>query len=295
MVLNKKTGIFDVVNGIIMILMMIIMIYPLWFCVVGAFSDGMDFARGGVFVWPRMFTLDNFKAMFYNNSISTAFQVTILKCIVGTVTMLFFTTLVAYGMTRPNLRFKNFYILFIMIPMFFDGGLIPRFILFKDIKLYNTFWVYIIPGLFNIWNMIILQSFIRELPQSLIESAKMDGASEYRVFFRIVVPLSKPVLAAIALFSIVEHWNKYFDSMMYTSSNSLQTIQLYLKKIITDPAVASAMGVETAMAMPEDAVRVTPQTIKLAAMTLTALPIIAAYPFLQKYFVKGMMIGAVKG
>lgn len=206
--------------------------------------------RGGVYLWPRVWTLDNFKAVFRDKSILNSFAVTIAKCAVGTVTSVLFTCLVSYGLCRPNLKFKKVYIPFIMFTMFFGGGLIPYFLLIRGLHLYNTFWVYIIPSLFNVWNMIIIQSFMRELPEALNESAKMDGAGEYRIFLQIILPLSKPVIAAISLFTIVGHWNSYFDSMMYTADASLQTIQLYLKKVITDPSVAAGMGATAARVVP---------------------------------------------
>ncbi|GHU59426.1 hypothetical protein FACS189444_4700 [Spirochaetia bacterium] len=173
--------------------------------------------------------------------------------------------------------------------------MIPFFVLIRDLHLYNNFLVYIIPGFFSVWNMIIIQSFLRELPQSLIEAAKIDGYHEYAILFKIVIPLSAPVLAAIALFTVVGHWNAYFDSMLYTSSPSLQTIQYYLKKVITDPSMSGSMGRQAAQQVPEAARRITPQTIKLAAMAVTAMPVIIIYPFLQKHFAKGVMIGSVKG
>jgi putative aldouronate transport system permease protein len=271
------------------------MIYPIWFCIIGAFSDGQDYMRGNIYLWPRKITMHNFQALFYERQILDAFRVTVLKCVIGTVTSLLFTTIVAYGMTRPALKFKNFYIAFIMFTMFFSGGMIPYFVLIKNLKLYNRFLVYIIPTLFSVWNMIIIQSFLREIPASLIEAAKIDGYNEYAILFRIIIPLSTPVLSAIALFTVVGHWNSYFDSMLLTSSSSLQTIQYYLKKVITDPAMSNQMGREAAMQLPEAARRITPQTIKLAAMTVTAVPVMVIYPFMQKYFAKGMMIGSIKG
>ncbi|MDR1905040.1 MAG: carbohydrate ABC transporter permease [Treponema sp.] len=293
--MKTKTGVFDVLNVSLMIGMVFIMIYPIWYCFIGAVSEGQDYMRGGVYLWPRKFTLNNLQSLFFEPVILAAFRVTIFKCIIGTGTALLFTTIVAYGMTRPNLKFKKFYIAFIMFTMFFSGGMIPYFILIRNIRLYNTFWVYIIPTLFSVWNMIIIQSFIRELPAALLEAAKMDGYGEYSILFRIVIPLSTPVLAAITLFTVVGHWNSYFDSMMYTSSPALQTIQYYLKKVITDPSMTTSMGSSAVMQLPEIARRITPQTLKLAAMAVTALPVMLIYPFLQKYFVKGMMIGSVKG
>ncbi len=292
---KKKPETFDLVNGVVMILMMAVMIFPFWYCIAGSLNDGTDYLRGGVYLWPREFVLSNYKAVFRDASIFNAFKITILKSIVGTATSLMVTALAAYAMTRPALKGKRFYAPFMTLTMYFGGGLIPYFIIIKDLHLYDSFWVYIIPGLFSVWNMIILRSFFAELPGELIEAAKLDGAGEYRIFFQIVLPLSKAVLATIVLFSLVGHWNSYFDSMMYTSSQELQTIQFFLKKMITDPGTASSLASSAAMAIPAEARKVTPQTIKLAAMVVTSLPIICVYPFLQKYFVKGTMVGSVKG
>jgi len=286
---------FDWINIPLMLVMMFIMLYPFWYTLVGSLNEGMDYIRGGVYWWPRKFTLYNYKAVFMDNQILQAFWITICKCIVGTVTSLLFTSLVSYAITRPNLKLKKLYIPFMIVTLFFSGGLIPYFILIQNLQLYNTFWVYIIPTLFSVYYMIIIQSFMRELPSSLIESAKIDGASEYRIFFQVILPLSKPVLATIALFTMVNHWNSYFDSMMYTNSQSLQTIQLFLKKIITDPSVARSLSTAAVAAVPDQAVKLTPQTIKLATMIVTAAPIVMTYPYLQKYFVKGFTMGAVKG
>ena len=290
--LNRSTA-FDWINYTVMVLLAFIMIYPLWYCVAGSLNEGMDYLRGGVFLWPRKWTLANYKAVFLDSAILNAFWVTIWKCLVGTVTSVLCTAMVAYAITRPKLRLKKLYIPFIMLTMFFSGGLIPYFILIVDLGLYDSFWVYVIPTMFSAYNMIIIQSFMRELPSELIESAKLDGASEYRIFFQMILPLSKPVLATIALFTVVTHWNSYFDSMMYTSSQELQTIQLFLKKVITDPSVSRGLGSAATIAIP--AATLTPQVVKLATMVVTALPVVCIYPFLQRYFVKGVTVGAVKG
>ena len=291
--LNRSTA-FDWINYTVMVLLAFIMVYPLWYCVAGSLNEGMDYLRGGVFLWPRKWTLANYKAVFLDSAILNAFWVTIWKCLVGTVTSVLCTAMVAYAITRPKLRLKKLYIPFIMLTMFFSGGLIPYFILIVDLGLYDSFWVYVIPTMFSAYNMIIIQSFMRELPSELIESAKLDGASEYRIFFQMILPLSKPVLATIALFTVVTHWNSYFDSMMYTSSQELQTIQLFLKKVITDPSVSRGLGSAATIAIPDQAATLTPQVVKLATMVVTALPV-CIYPFLQRYFVKGVTVGAVKG
>ena len=292
--LNRSTA-FDWINYAVMVLLAFIMVYPLWYCVAGSLNEGMDYLRGGVFLWPRKWTLANYKAVFLDSAILNAFWVTIWKCLVGTVTSVLCTAMVAYAITRPKLRLKRLYIPFIMLTMFFSGGLIPYFILIVDLGLYDSFWVYVIPTMFSAYNMIIIQSFMRELPSELIESAKLDGASEYRIFFQMILPLSKPVLATIALFTVVTHWNSYFDSMMYTSSQELQTIQLFLKKVITDPSVSRGLGSAATIAIPDQAATLTPQVVKLATMVVTALPVVCIYPFLQRYFVKGVTVGAVKG
>ena len=292
--LNRNTA-FDWINYAVMVILAFVMIYPLWYCVAGSLNEGMDYLRGGVFLWPRKWTFANYKAVFLDSAILNAFWVTIWKCLVGTVTSVLCTAMVAYAITRPKLRLKKLYIPFIMLTMFFSGGLIPYFILIVDLGLYDSFWVYVIPTMFSAYNMIIIQSFMRELPSELIESAKLDGASEYRIFFQMILPLSKPVLATIALFTVVTHWNSYFDSMMYTSSQELQTIQLFLKKVITDPSVSRGLGSAATIAIPDQAATLTPQVVKLATMVVTALPVVCIYPFLQRYFVKDVTVGAVKG
>lgn len=292
---KKKIELFDIINAILMIFMMFVMIFPLWYSIVGSFNEGQDYVRGGVYFWPREWTTANYNAVFRDPNIINSFIVTAAKSVVGTFSALLVTSLAAYALSRHQLKRRNFYMGFMMLTMYFGGGLIPYFILINDLNLYDSFWVYVIPGLFSVWNMIIIRSFFVELQQSLIDSAKIDGAGEYRIFFQIVMPLSKAVLATITLFSLVGHWNSFFDSMMYTSSAELQTIQLFLKKIITDAGAAQGVANQAARQIPEAAQKITPQTIKLAAMVVTALPIICVYPFLQKYFVKGVMIGSVKG
>ncbi|MFI3200224.1 MAG: carbohydrate ABC transporter permease [Eubacteriales bacterium] len=292
---KKKFDLFDVVNYILITLMVVIMIFPFWYSVAGSFNNGTDYLKGGVYLWPREFTLMNYKTVFLSNDIFSAFYITILKTLVGTFTSLYVTSLAAYAMTRQKLYFRKFYAAFMTITMYFSGGLIPYFLLINQLNLYNSFWVYVIPGLFSVWNMIILRSFFQELPETLLDAAKIDGAGEYRIYFQIVLPLSKAVLATIILFSLVGHWNSYFDSMMYTSSKSLQTIQLFLQKLITEPGTSNTLSSAALAAIPESAQQATPQTIKLAAMVITALPIICIYPFLQKYFAKGVMVGSVKG
>ncbi|MDR1902606.1 MAG: carbohydrate ABC transporter permease [Treponema sp.] len=297
--MNTKRGhprieLFDIVNYILMVCMMFVMLFPFWYSVAGSLNEGMDYLRGGIYFWPRAFTLANYHAVFKDKTIWNSFFVSAAKSILGSLSACLVTALAAYAMSRPQLKMKKFYAILIAITMYFGGGLIPYFILINNLGLYNSFWVYIIPGLFSVWNMIIFRSFFVDIPGSLIESAKIDGANEYHIFFRIIIPLSKAVLAAILLFSMVGHWNSYFDSMMYTSSSSLQTIQLFLKRVITDSSAAASMAGIASRTIPAQVMKINPQTLKLAAMVVTAFPILCVYPFLQKYFVKGVLIGSVK-
>lgn len=292
---SKGNWIFDSINALIMIVVVLITLGPFWYCLVGSLSDGYDFLRGGVFFWPREFTTMNYRAVFADNAIFQAYKITIARTVLGTAASVLFTALVAYGLSKKEIMGRKLYNALMLFTMFFGGGLIPYYLTLKSINLIDSFWVYILPCLFSVWNMIIFQSSFREIPQSLFESAKMDGAGEYRIFIQLVLPLSKPILAAIALFVGVGHWNSYYDSLVYTNSNSLQTIQVFLMKVITSASEATGLGKRAAAAVPEGVKKVTPETIKLATMMATTIPVIFIYPFLQKYFVKGVMIGSIKG
>lgn len=293
--IKRSTGtlIFDTVNMIFMLVICFLCIYPIWYVIVNSFNDAKDAMLGGIYWWPRMFSLENYKAVFEDNSVVQAFKVTIGKTIIGTTINVFFTAMVAYPLSKPNLVGRKFYMLMGTITMFFSGGLIPTFILFKKMSLLNNFMVYIIPAAFNFFNLLIFINFFREIPQSLEESARIDGGSEWKVFTRIILPLSKPVLATIALFAGVGQWNDYFGGLMYmTDRVDLEPIQTYLYRMVAQVQSSQVAGSITASNI--TASDTTSTSIKLATMVITTLPICCVYPFLQKYFVKGMMVGAVK-
>lgn len=288
-----KDRIFNVFNVILMIIVIFATLYPFLYSLVGSFNVGDDYMKGGVYIWPRQFTLDNYKVVFSDKSIVTALGITVFRTLLGTVTSVIFTSIFAYGFSRKSLMGKKYYAIICLITMYFSGGLIPYYMLIKNLNLLNNFLVYIIPGLFSFFNVLVLQSFFREIPESIVESAKMDGAGEYRIFFTLITPLSKPVLATIALFNAVGHWNSFFDSMLFTTKPHLQTIQVLLMKIIRsrDGATKLAeMGVSLSQAS-----NTTSVTIQLATMIVATVPIILVYPFLQRYFVSGLTIGSVKG
>lgn len=277
---------------IFLLVMCFITLYPVWYTVIVSFNDSADSLRGGMYWWPRKFSLESYKTVFTDKSIIQAFIVTVARTIIGTITSVFFTAMVGYAFSKKRIMGNKFYTIFGTITMFFGGGLIPYFIMIKNIGLYDSFWVYIIPSLFNFYNMIIFMSFFRELPAGLEESAKLDGANDLVIFVRIVIPLSMPVLATIALFNGVGHWNDYFTGVMYINKAELQPIQTFLYRI-----VASASASRAVVAMPAgiSAQQVSSTSVRLATMVVTTFPIMCVYPFMQKYFVKGMMIGSIKG
>ena len=289
--LNSNTP-FNVIINTVMILVCFIALYPVWYTIIVSFNNSEDTLRGGVYFWPRMFTLESYRTVFQDKSIIKAFGITILRTLLGTVSSVVFTSMVAYAFSKKHILGNKVYMIIGTITMFFGGGLIPTFILFKNIGLYDNFLVYIIPSMFNFYNMIIFMAFFRELPVGLEESAKLDGANDLIIFFRIILPLSMPVVATIALFNGVWQWNDYFTGVMYINNADLQPIQTVLYRI-----VASASASKAVVSLPAgiSAQQVSSQSVRLATMVVTTFPIVCVYPFLQKYFVKGMLIGSIKG
>jgi putative aldouronate transport system permease protein len=292
---NRRTTseyIFDNINILIMLFICAITIYPIWYVIVNSLNDGVDAMKGGIYWWPREFSIENYKAVFSTPGIVTSFGVTIAKTVIGTITHVFFTAMVAYAISRRDLYGRNFYMLVGVITMFFSGGLIPYFLLIRDLGLFDNFLVYIIPTMFNFFHLIIFVSFFRELPTSLEEAAKIDGANDFMIFIKVILPLSMPVIATIALFQGVYQWNDYFAGVIFVNNPDLQPIQTYLYKVVAE---SSSNQMMTNAAGSIATKTVTSQSIKLATMVVTTLPIMLVYPFLQKYFVKGMLIGSVKG
>lgn len=274
-----------------MLLVCFATLYPVWYVLVNSFNEGMDAMRGNIYWWPRVFSIDNYRAVFNNNGIMTAMGVTVAKTVVGTLIHVLFTAMVAYALSSQELIGRKVYMLMGTITLFFGGGLIPTYLLIRDLGLLDNFWVYILPAAFSFYDLIIFMSFFREIPKGLEEAAKIDGANELKIFFKVIIPISMPVVATIALFHGVYQWNDYFAGVIYINNSNLQPIQTYLYRVVAE---SSSNQMVSAMA---DSVQksVTSQSVKLATMVVTTVPIVIVYPFLQKYFVKGMMIGSIKG
>jgi putative aldouronate transport system permease protein len=288
----KRRSIGDFIIIVVMLVICFVTLYPVWYTVILSFNDSMDALRGGIYWFPRKFSLRSYQTVFLDNAILKAFNVTIWRTLIGTVVSVFFTSMVAYAFSKKHIMGNRVYLILGTITMFFGGGIIPYFILLRSIGLYDTFLVYIVPAMFSFWNCIIFMSFFRELPAGLEESAKLDGANDFVIFIRIVLPLSMPVLATIALFNGVYHWNDYFSGVMYINNPDLQPIQTFLYRIIASVSVNRGT-----IDMPASITtqQVSSQSVKLATMVVTTAPIICIYPFLQRYFVKGVMIGSIKG
>jgi putative aldouronate transport system permease protein len=228
---------FDIFNIFLMFILMFICIYPLWYVLVGSFNDGTDYLRGGVYFWPRSFTGLNYTMAIHDKRLLIGFRNTLARTLLGTLSGVFFTSMVAYGMSRRDLPFKRIIYWINLITMFIGGGLIPYFLLLKQIHLIQTFWVYIIPTVYSVFNMIVIMNFFKDIPEEMHESGIMDGAGEFRIFLRLYLPLSTPVLGTIALWVGVGHWNSFFDSMVFASLPELQTLQLFLVTLVKEASV----------------------------------------------------------
>lgn len=284
--------VFVACNTIFLVLFVIITLYPVLNTVALSFNDGIDAVRGGIHLWPRIFTLSNYKTVLNQQNIVTGAVVSVARTVLGTLFSLATNALLAYVISRKRFLFRSQLSLFWVITMYVNGGMIPTLILYRNLNLTNTFWVYVIPGMISAFNVLVLRTFMEGLPSALEESAMIDGANDFTIFTRIISPLCKPVYATVALFVAVGHWNSWFDAMLYNRMNAqYTTLQYELMKLLSSvmqQSGSATTGGNTAAAA------VTPVTVRAAATVVTMLPIILLYPFLQRYFVSGMTIGSVK-
>lgn len=287
--LEKSEKIFNICNVVFMVCFMAVIIFPLINIVALSFNDGYDAMKGGIYLFPRQFTLANYTTILQDSTIYQAFGVTIAKTVTGVLAHLVVTGFAAYAMSKSYLMGRKWFIGMGIITMFFSGGMIPTFLVVKSLGLLNSFWVYIIPAMFSFYDMIIFMNFFRNLPDAIEESAKIDGANVFQIFFKIIVPLSVPVFATIALFHGVFQWNDFFVAKLYVTDKYLYPIQYYLYQLLTSVGAANSAkaGVYISKAF-------TTQSLQQATMIVTTLPIIVVYPFLQKYFISGMLLGGVK-
>ena len=291
---KKKSAadkIFVVCNTIFMVFFVVITLYPVLNTLAISLNDGIDTIRGGVHLWPRKFTLKNYHTVFQKQNLLTGAYISVLRTIVGTFLSLALNAILAFIISRKKFLFKSQLSLFWVITMYVNGGMIPTFMVYNGLGLTNSFWVYVIPGMISAFNMLVLRTYMQGIPDSLEESAQLDGAGYTVIFLKIISPLCKPVYATIALFVAVYQWNSWFDSMLYNRmSTKLTTLQYELMKLLS--SVMQQSG--SAEAAKNAAAAVTPASVRAAATIVTMLPIICLYPFLQRYFVTGLTIGGVK-
>lgn len=281
---------FQIFNGFIMALVVVLTLYPFLYLVAQSFSSEAAVYAGKVTIFPIDFTDQTYRAVLSRPEFFKYYGNTILYAIVGTVISVAATAIMSYPLSKDRLRLNKFFIPFVLFTMYFGGGLIPNYILVaKTLHMRDTIWAIIIPGAISAFNVILMKTFFAGLPNELEEAAKVDGLGVYRIFLRITLPLSKPILATMVLFSMVSIWNNWFGPSLYLESKDKWPIALYLRQIIDSAINPTEAGLSS------DATAQIAATIKSTAMVLTSLPIICLYPFVQKYFVQGMMIGSVKG
>ena len=286
--------IFTILNSLFMIAFVIITLYPVLNTVAVSFNDGIDAVRGGIYLWPRKFAIKNYQTVLAMENLITGAKITVARTVIGTVLALVVNALLAYVVSRKRFLFKTQLSLFWVITMYVNGGLIPTFLLYRSLNLTGTFWVYVIPGMVSAWNMLVLRTYMQGLPDSLEESAQLDGAGYMTIFVKIISPLCKPVYATVVLFVAVGQWNSWFDAMIYNRMKTeYTTLQYELMKLLSSVMQQSGSA-SSASERGAAAAAITPLTIRAAATVVTMLPIICLYPFLQRYFVTGLTIGGVK-
>lgn len=285
---------FDSANILICLLIVVVTLYPFLNLLAVSLNDANDTIRGGIYLWPRIFTWKNYIYVFHQANILHSALISVLRTIIGTVSSVFLTAMLAYVVSRREFVLRRFVTIVFVLTMYLQPGIIPNYLLIRDLHLLNSFWVYIFPMLISAFNMILIRSFIDNLPDGLLESAKIDGAGDFTLFIRVVLPLTVPVLATIALFCGVWQWNNWFDVFLYNGfDQNLSTLQYELMKIMANTASSSSAASAFASAG-KSANTVTPQSIRATMTIVASVPIMLVYPFLQKYFVHGMLIGGVK-
>lgn len=282
---------FTICNTIFMILFVIITLYPVLNTLAISFNDGTDALRGGIYLWPRRWTVKNYTPVLKKNNLITGAYISVARTVIGTILALVSNAILAFIVSRKKFLFKRQLSFFWVVTMYVNGGLIPTFLLYKSLGMTNSFSVYVIPGMLSAFNMLVIRTYMNGIPDSLEESAQLDGAGYATIFVKIISPLCKPVYATVALFSAVGQWNSWFDAMLYNRLDSnLTTLQYELMKLLSS-VTNQGVSMES---MKNSGGNVTPTTVRAAATILTMLPIICLYPFLQKYFVTGMTLGGVK-
>lgn len=288
---NLGSKVFDIALYVLMVALIITFIYPLWQTFVVSFSSPELAKSLGVKLWFDEFTLSSYKEILKDNLLFIGYKNTIIRVVLSTVLTVLASYFGAYSLTKKTLPFRKAILFFITFTMFFNGGLVPTFLTIKDLGLINSLWALVLPNIAVAWNVIIAKNFINTLPDSLEESAIIDGAHTLTVLFKILMPLSMPIIAVLILWTAVGSWNAWYDAMLFTPRREQTVLQNVLRRIVIDSR-DDQKGVSSLLSMEKGA---SPESVKAAVIIFASAPIILFYPFLQKYFVKGVLIGSVKG
>jgi putative aldouronate transport system permease protein len=295
--LTKSDVIFYIINTIIMFIVVTTTLYPFINTLAVSFNNGQDSLKGGITIFPRIFTIQNYKTVFSTGTLLNAFFISVSRTVISTVCNIVLTVMLAYTLSRKDYVLRKFITTVLVLTMYFNAGLIPGFMLIKNLGMYDTFAVYIIPGLINVFNVIIVRTYIESLPESIIESCRIDGAGDFTICYKIIFPLCIPAIAVIGLFVAVGSWNSWFDTLLYCSSDqSLSTLQFELQKILSSSFSLQGQSAAQTYANSKSGLAntTTPISIQAATTIVAIVPILCAYPFVQKYFVGGLVIGGVK-
>ena len=285
---------FSVIVGILIVFVLAITLYPLIYVFSMSISEPLRAARGDVILFPKGFDLTSIKKILNDRDVLTFYENTILYTVVGTAMGIIVTGLAAYPLSRKEFTYRGFFMKFVMLTMYFSGGMIPLYIIVtRFLHMYNTRWPILLLPLANAWYIIVARTFFQSLPDEIVESARIDGASEWRIFLQLILPVSKPILAVLALYYAVGQWNAYFHAMLYLSRKELQPLSLYIRRVVVQNSVTNMMGVAVAGNITAEELLSSLQ-IKYSVIVVAVLPMLLFYPFLSKYLEKGLLIGSVK-
>jgi len=300
MLSRTESIVFHTLNSLFLVLLSFLTLYPFWNTIVISFNDAMDSMRGGINFWPRQFTWFNYEVIFQTGAIPRAFFISVSRTLINMITSIFFTAMLAFALSRHDFIMRKTFTFIIILSMYVNAGLIPTYFLNIRLGMFQSFWVYIIPGIVNAFNFVVMRTYMKNIPESIVESARIDGYGDFYIFLRIVLPLCLPVLATIGLFVAVGSWNMWFDTMIYNSGDvRLHTLQYKLMEYLQSSqsqgrAMDAGVAAGAAAAAAAGSSMVTPMSMRAAITVVAALPILLVYPFMQRYFVVGLNVGGVK-
>lgn len=288
MIKSKDERILLALNAAVVALISVMMIYPFWYQISLSLSDAVKARQGGAFLIPRGFSLASYKTVLSSSAMGYGSVNTLKVTLIGTLLSLLVTSTTAYPLSRKDLPMHRFFTWMVVFTFIFSGGMIPTFLVVRELGLINSHWALILPSLVASYNVLIMRNFFSNIPKEVEESAYIDGAGDIRIFFSLILPLSGPVLATVGLWLAVGYWNNYFNALLYISRRDMRVLQQILMEIINSSRADDVLNVENAAG-------ITPETVKAASIMVISIPILLVYPFVQKFFVKGVMVGAVKG